>query len=110
MSRDGHDGNTGCQCCAQAKRQYEEVLREMEARFVRSAKIIEEIGAAKTTKEKLLSTGLVINAEKERYRLLTGRSIWKTASEPESLQKAKQLRKCTETIFGVVGAPGRAGR
>ena len=110
MSRDGHDGNTKCQCCAQAKRQYEEVLREMEARFVRSAKIIEEIGAAKTTKEKLLSTGLVIDAEKERYRLLTGRSIWKTASEPESLQKAKQLRKCTETIFGVVGAPGRAGR
>ena len=64
----------------------------MEARFVRSAKIIEEMGAAKTTKEKLLSTGLVIDAEKERYRLLTGRSIWKTASEPESLQKAKQLR------------------
>ena len=91
MRRDGHDGNTKCQCCAQAKRQYEEVLREMEARFVRSTKIIEEMGAAKTTKEKLLSTGLVIDAEKERYRLLTGRSIWKTVSEPESLQKAKQL-------------------
>ena len=51
MSRDGHDGNTKCQCCAQAKRQYEEVLREMEVQFVRSAKIIEEMGAAKTTKE-----------------------------------------------------------
>ena len=92
MSRDEHDGSTKCQCCAQEKRQYEEVLREMEARFVRSAKIIEEMDAAKTTKEKLLSTGLVIDAEKERHRLLTGRSIWKTASEPESLQKTKQLR------------------
>ena len=92
MSRDGHDGSTKRQCCAQAKRQYEEVLREMEARFVRSAKIIEEMGAAKATKEKLLSTGLVMDAEKERYRLLTGRSVWKTASEPESLQKAKQLQ------------------
>ena len=93
MNRDGHDGNTKCRCCAQAKRQYEEVLREMEARFVRSAKIIEEMGAAKTTKEKLLSTGQVIDAKKERYRLLTERSIWKTASGPESLQKAKQLQK-----------------
>ena len=91
MSRDGHDGNTKCQCCAQAKRQYEEVLREMEARFVRSAKIIEEMGAAKATKEKLLFTELAIDAEKERYRLLTGCPIWKTAYEPESLQKAKQL-------------------
>ena len=70
MSRDGHGGNTKCQCCAQAKRQYEEILREIEARFVRSAKIIEEMGAAKATKEKLLSTGLAIDAEKERYRLL----------------------------------------
>ena len=26
---------------------------------------------------------------------------------PESLQKAKQLRKCTEAIFGAAGAPGR---
>ena len=46
MSRDEHDGNTKCQCCAQAKRQYEEILREIETRFVRSAKIIEEMGAA----------------------------------------------------------------
>ena len=99
MSRDGHDGNTKCQCCAQAKRQYEEVLREMEARFVRSAKIIEEMGAVKATKEKLLSTGLAIDVEKERYRLLTGHSIWKTASEPESLQKAKQLQKFEECLY-----------
>ena len=68
MSRDGHDGNTKCRCCAQAKRQHEEVLREMEARFARSTKIIEEMGAAKATKEKLLSTGLAIDAGKERYR------------------------------------------
>ena len=93
MSRDEHDGSTKCQCCAQAKRQYEKVLREMEARFVRSAKIIEEIDAAKTTKEKLLSTGPVIDTEKERHRLLTGCSIWKTASEPESLQKNKTVTK-----------------
>ena len=96
MSRDGHDGSTKCQCCAQAKRQYEEVLREMEARFVRPAKTIEEMGSVKATKEKLLSTGLAIDAEKERYRLLTGRSICKTASEPESLQKAKQLQICPQ--------------
>ena len=28
-SRDGHDGNAKCQCCAQAKRQHVEVLRGM---------------------------------------------------------------------------------
>ena len=33
-----------------------------------------------------------MDAGKERYRLLTGRPTWKTAPEPESLQKAKQLR------------------
>ena len=51
MSRDGHDGSTKCQCCAQAKRQHVEVLRETGARFVRSAKITGEIGAARATKE-----------------------------------------------------------
>ena len=92
MSRDEHDGNTKCQCCAQAKRQYEEILREIETRFVRSAKIIEEMGAA-SHKRKTPAHRTVIDAEKERYRLLTGCSIWKTASEPESLQRAKQLQK-----------------
>ena len=54
------------------------------------------MGAARATKEKLLSTGLAIDAGKERYRLLAGRSVWKTTSEPESLQKAKQLPRFYE--------------
>ena len=89
MSRDGHGGSTKYRCCSQTKRWYVEVLRGTEARFVRSAKIIGEVGAAKATKEKPLSTGLAVGAGKERYRLLTGHPVWKTASEPESLQKAR---------------------
>ena len=92
MSRDGHDGNAKRQCCAQAKRQHVEVLRETGARFVRSAKIIGEIGAARATKEKPLSAGPVMGVGKEGYRLLAGHPTRKTAPEPESLQKAKQLR------------------
>ena len=57
------------------------------ARFVRSAKIIGEIGAARATKEKPLSAGPVMGAGKERYRLLAGRPTWKTTPGQNRFKK-----------------------
>ena len=52
-----------------------EVVREMEAGFNRSAKVITELGADAATMEKLRSIKPTMDSEKERYRKMTGRTI-----------------------------------
>ena len=47
----------------------------MEATLDRAARIIADMGASAPTRNKLLSTGLAVDAEKEKYRMRTGHSI-----------------------------------
>ena len=64
-----------CACCAQGERLYVEVAREADASIGRIARIFAEMGADAATMEKVLSIRSAADAEKEKYRKMTGRSI-----------------------------------
>ena len=54
---------------------YEEIAREADASIERVARIFAEMGVDAATMEKACSIRSAADAEKEKYRKMTGRSI-----------------------------------
>ena len=87
MSRDGHDGNAKRQRCAQAKRQHVEVLRGMGGPVCTLGQNHWGNWRRQDHRRKPLSAGSVMGAGKERYRLLAGRTTWKTTPGQNRFKK-----------------------
>ena len=85
--RDGHDGNAKCQCCTQAKRQHVEVLRGMGGPVCTLGQNHWGNWRRQDHRRKPLSAGSVMGAGKERYRLLAGRTTWKTTPGQNRFKK-----------------------
>ena len=64
-----------CTCRMQDIQRYEEIAREADASIERIARIFAEMGADAATMEKVCSIRSAADAEKEKYRKMTGRSI-----------------------------------
>ena len=64
-----------CACRMQDIQLYEEIAREADASIERIARIFAEMGADAATMEKMRSIRSAADAEKEKYRKMTGRPI-----------------------------------
>ena len=64
-----------CTCRMHDIQRYEEIAREVDASIERIARIFAEMGADAATMEKVRSIRSAADAEKEKYRKMTGRSI-----------------------------------
>ena len=75
LDRGGPCLDPNCTCCMQDIQLYEEIAREADASIGRIARIFAEMGADAATMEKVRSIRSAADAEKEKYRKMTGRSI-----------------------------------
>ena len=64
-----------CTCRMRDIQLYEEIAREADASIERITRIFAEMGADAATMEKARSIRSAADAEKEKYRKMTGRSI-----------------------------------
>lgn len=64
-----------CACCTAFARIYAAKLREAEASLGLSEKAAAEIGADAATVKELRTARSALRAEKEKFRMITGRSI-----------------------------------